>query len=66
MKPRLLATAATVSGIAEMVNRYWYSENYRVNPETLAIEHPEKTITGYQIRLAKGRYRFECIPAMKD
>lgn len=66
MKAKLLATASTVDGITEMVNRYWYSDNYRVNPDTLEIEHPSKAVSGYQIRLAKGRYRFECIPSMKD
>lgn len=59
MKPKLLATSDTIDGITSMINRYWYSSSYRVNPETLVIEHPSNDTSGYQVRLHKGRYRFE-------
>jgi hypothetical protein len=63
MKPvvRLLATAANVDGITEMVNRFWYSDSYRVNPDSLVIEHPSRTVTGYRVRLLRGRLRFESV-----
>ena len=59
MTPRLLATSPTLDGIASMINRFWYSESYTVNPVTLAIEHPARTVDGYHVRLYRGRYRFE-------
>ena len=33
----LLASAGTVEGIEKLINRYFYSTTWRVNPETLEI-----------------------------
>lgn len=57
----LLATAGTIDGIQKMINKFWYSDRYTVNYETLAIEHPEKTPENYTVRLKAGRYRFESV-----
>ncbi len=60
-KPRLLASSPTLDGITALVNRFWCSSRYTVNPSTLAIEHPENQMTDYRITLKSGRYRFESI-----
>jgi hypothetical protein len=59
---QLLATSPTVEGIQHMVNRFWCSDEYRVDPQTLAISHPRNQIGSrgdFIIRKSKGRYRFE-------
>ena len=62
MKGTLLATAPTVAGITEMINKFYYSTQYMVNPETLAIEHPSKIPGGVQVVKRGNRYRFEMVP----
>lgn len=60
-KPKrvLLASSPDINGIQSCVNRYFYSDNYRVNRETLSVEHPSCPVSDLHIRLVKGRYRFE-------
>jgi hypothetical protein len=55
----LLATAGTIENIEKLINRFWCSEYYAVNRETLAIEHPQIDTRGFTVRLSRGRYRFE-------
>ena len=63
MKNKLLATASTIQGITEMVNKYYYSEGYSVDPDTLRINHPTKDVNSkVQIVHKKGRYRLESKP----
>lgn len=57
--PVLLATSGTIDGIEKLIRRYWYSDAYSVNRETLAIEHPARVPEGFTVRLSRGRYRFE-------
>lgn len=60
MAARLLASSPTLPGITAQINKFWCSDAYTVNPETLAIEHPSKTVNpSVRVRLARGRYRFE-------
>lgn len=59
---KLLASAPTLSGIEDSVNRFWCSDKYRVDPETLIITHPERAAPeGVRIIKKAGRYRFEMI-----
>ena len=55
----LLATAGTIENIEKLINRFWCSESYTVNRETLAIEHPARVPAGFSVALSRGRYRFE-------
>ncbi len=59
LKVHLLASSGSIKGIQELINRYWYSEKYTINPETLAIEHPTRVPEGYRVTYVRGRYRFE-------
>jgi len=57
---KLLASADTIEALEKLINRYWFSEFYRINRETLAIEHSQvQPPEGYRVVLKKGRYRFE-------
>lgn len=58
-KTNLLATAATVEGIEQMIRRCWYSDSYTVNRDTLAIEHPTKVPSGHIVTRKGSRFRFE-------
>ena len=59
-KAKLLATSPTIEGITEMLNKYYYSEGYSVDPDTLRINHPTKDVNDeIQIVHKKGRYRLE-------
>lgn len=58
----LLASSNTIAGITQMVNKFWYSEAYTVDPTTLRICHPEKDVNAkVRIVKVKNRYRFESI-----
>jgi hypothetical protein len=61
----LLASSDTVAGLQTCINRFWGSSSYRVNPETLVIEHNTKGgedfLKQYRVVLKKRRYRFEVI-----
>lgn len=60
MKPKLLATGADLAGITKMINRFWCSKGYTVDPETLEIKNPSfPTPKGYSVTRYKGGYRFE-------
>lgn len=59
---QLLASSPTLEGITKMLNRFYYSTRWTVDPETLAIKHPEKDVTGrLRVVLKRGRYRLEKI-----
>ena len=61
-KSRLLASSNSLAGIQKLVNDFWYSDRYSVNPETLAIEHPEyEAPTQARVIRKGGRYRFEML-----
>jgi hypothetical protein len=58
LKP--LASSNTVEGLTQLVNAFYCSNDYRVNPETLAIEHPTMPtprLTRVH-RATNGRYYF--------
>ena len=62
MKPRLVSSAHNLRAIEAAINAFWFSESYRVNAATLAIENDARTVPeGYRVRLKNGRYRFEAI-----
>jgi hypothetical protein len=53
-----------VAGIQTLINEFFCSESWTVNPETLAISHPAKaTPSGLRVVLRRGRYRFERVAA---
>jgi hypothetical protein len=59
---KLLASAPSIVEIEKSVNRFWCSEEYRVNPTTLEIEHPSRSVPDGVRVVKKGRrYRFEMI-----
>jgi len=56
------ASRASSWTIEAAINAFWFSESYRVNAATLAIENDARTVPeGYRVRLKNGRYRFEAI-----
>lgn len=60
--PQLLASAGTIENITKLINRYFYSDSYTVNPSTLAIENPNRTPpAGFRVIAKRGRYRFELL-----
>lgn len=54
----LIASSNTIEGLTTLINSYWYSTKYSVDPETLQIIHPEKEITGFRVEKKGKRYRF--------
>ncbi len=59
-KRNLIASAATVEGIEREVRRFWASDRYSVDHETLRILHPEKDMNDVcRIVEHRGRFRFE-------
>ena len=57
----LLASAGTVEGVEKLINGYFYSTAWRVNPETLEVwnEKLGKTLDGFRVVKKGRRYRFE-------
>jgi hypothetical protein len=59
---QLLASSGTIEGIEQMVRKFWLSDAYTVNRETLRIEHPTKDMNSKVRIVRKGRrYRFETL-----
>lgn len=60
-KGLLLASAGTVEGIEELINKYFYSTAWRVNPQTLQVWNEErgKALYGFRVVKKGRRYRFE-------
>lgn len=60
MTARLLASSPTVEGIQRLINRFWVSEHYRVDPETLALSHTtgRAVPAGAAVEKRGTRYRF--------
>ncbi|PWC91942.1 hypothetical protein [Azospirillum sp. TSO5] len=60
MTSQLLASAPSIRQIEESINKFWCSDKYRVDPETLEITHPDrKTPEGVRVIKKGKRYRFE-------
>ena len=60
MSKVLLASSPTLDGITGLLNRYYYSDQYSIDPETLKILHPTKDVNNsIKIVKKKGRYRLE-------
>lgn len=56
----LLASAPTVAGIERQIRRFWSSDAYSVEPATLEITHPTRTVRdAYRVVHVRNRYRFE-------
>ncbi len=62
MQTRLLGSSPTVAGIQKVINTFYASDHYRVDPETLAVTNATRGVPD-GIRVVKfGRgYRFERI-----
>jgi hypothetical protein len=59
---KLLASAPSIDGIETLIRKFWYSDRYSVNRDTLAIEHPEREAPkAARVVKARGRYRFEMV-----
>ena len=55
-----LATAPTIEGITRWVNEFYYSTGYVVDPETLAITHPNREPPRLtRVVRIKGGFQFE-------
>jgi|LakMenEpi03Aug12_release.lakeMendotaPanAssembly.Ray.scaffolds.fasta_scaffold1007164_2 hypothetical protein len=64
-KPNLLGTSPTLERLENQINRYFYSTNYKINPETLKLENPkvetkrlEEINEIHQIFPFKDRFQF--------
>ncbi len=57
----LIASAATVEGIAKLVNRFYFSSSYVVRPNTLTIydSRTGKIPNGVRVVRQGKRYRLE-------
>lgn len=62
-KPKLLGSSDTREGIEAIVNRYYYSTNYRVT-EANEIAHADGRAVPKNVRVVKAgfRFRFELLP----
>ena len=62
---KLLASAPTVEKIENLINEYFFSENYRVLERngtkdfTIFNQKTGKYLDGFLVRFSRGRYRFE-------
>jgi hypothetical protein len=60
---KTLATAQTLERLQRYVNEFWYSENYRIDPETLALyvdrgESRAPAPQGFNVERWRTGYRF--------
>lgn len=57
---KLLASAASLEDLAKIINDYFYSKNYIIQPGgSIYNTKTKKTLTNYRVRKASDRFRFE-------
>ena len=62
MEWKLLASSSSVEGVQGCINKFFISENYLVDPESLKISNPElpdKNFDNFRVIKKRNRYRFE-------
>ena len=53
-----LATAPTIQRIEQIINQYFYSTTYKVNPDNLELTSSKGVNLNYFVEFKKGRYIF--------
>ena len=56
---KLIASAATVADLENLINRYFFSTSYKIDGEKVMNTKTGKTLDGYKVTAKKSRYRFE-------
>lgn len=57
-KMKTLASSPTIGGIEKMINEYFYSTSYRVDPETLEVSNSTGKRPDLVVKKEGGRYKF--------
>jgi len=57
-KMKTLASSPTIGGIEKMINEYFYSTSYRVDPETLEVSNSTGKRADLVVKKEGGRYKF--------
>jgi len=53
------ATSPTIEGITKLINQFYFSTTFKVNPVTFEISNKNGVITsGVKVEFKKGRYIF--------
>lgn len=61
-KVRLLGSAPNIEAIEKLIRKFWVSDDWTVDPTTLAISHPNRSTPKSCRVIHKGRrFRFEMI-----
>jgi hypothetical protein len=70
-KNRLVASAGSLAEIAKLAGQYWYSDTpyelRETGPGLYGVFYPENSprrgqrVNNYQVRVERGRYRFEAV-----
>ena len=53
-----LATAPTLTGIEGMINKYFYSTTFKINPETLELTNSKGMVNYFTVEKKKGKFIF--------
>jgi len=53
------ATSSTIEGITKLINQFYFSTTYKVDPFTFEISNKNGVVTpGVKVEFKKGRYIF--------
>ena len=53
-----LATSTTLAGIEKLINQFYYSTTYKVDPVTLEISNSKGINNSVKVEFKKGEYVF--------
>ena len=53
-----LATSTTLAGIEKLINQFYYSTTYKVNPVTFEISSSKGINSSVKVEIIKGKYVF--------
>ena len=53
-----LATSPTLKGIEELINKYFYSTSFKVDPKTFEITNSKGPVNSFIVEKKKGRFIF--------
>ena len=54
-----LATSPTLKGIEELINKYFYSTSFRVDPKTFEITNSKGKVNNFIVEKKKGIFIFK-------
>jgi hypothetical protein len=58
MNTKPICSSATIEGLERLINEYFYSTSYKIDPTTLQVSSKAGKLDSYIVVYDRGRYKF--------